>query len=97
MEVLAYTYLSARQGKRVRNRTAVVTEHDRILSLLGEAELLDHIADAFTRAGARNAIEGRRDSARNLQRVGRDHRIRAMLARGRAAGLLGHELPEGET
>lgn len=80
----------------MRIRAAVMTEHDRILSLLGEAELLDHIADAFTRAGATNAIEGRRDSARNLRRVGRDHRIRAMLARGRAAGLLGHELPEGE-
>lgn len=69
-------------------------EHDRILSLLGEAELLDQIADAFMRAGATNAVEGRRDSARNLRRVARDHRVKAMLARGRAAGLLGHELPD---
>jgi hypothetical protein len=73
-----------------------VTEHDRILSLLGEAELLDQIADTFTRAGATNVVEGRRDSARNLQRVARDHRIRAMLARARAAELLGHELPDLE-
>jgi hypothetical protein len=71
-----------------------VPDYDEILSLLAEAAVLEEFADAFARAGVTTAGEGKPGSARNLKRVAREHRIKAMLARGRAAGLLGHELPE---
>ncbi|KOX43473.1 MULTISPECIES: hypothetical protein [Methylobacterium] len=66
---------------------------DSVAPLVREATVLDDIADALVRHATVHGCAGDRAVACRLRRMGRELRIKAMLRRGHAAAILGHELP----
>ncbi len=66
---------------------------DSVAPLVREATVLDDIADALVRHATVHGCAGDRAVACRLRRMGRELRIKAMLRRGQAAAILGHELP----
>lgn len=66
---------------------------DSVKPLVREAMVLDNIADALVRHATMHGCAGDRAVACRLRRMGRELRIKAMLRRGYAAAILGHELP----
>lgn len=64
-----------------------------IAPLVREAMTLDSIADALVRAATVLGCTHNQAVACKLRRMSRGLRIKAMLRRGRAAAILGRELP----
>lgn len=64
-----------------------------ITPLVREAMTLDNIADALVRAATNHGGTEKQAVACKLRRMSRELRIKAMLRRGRAAAILGRELP----
>ena len=64
-----------------------------VAPLIREAMTLDNIADALVRHATVHGCAGDQAVACRLRRMGRELRIKAMLKRGHAAVILGHELP----
>jgi 2-keto-4-pentenoate hydratase len=66
---------------------------DSVAPLIREAMTLDNIADALVRHATVHGCAGDQAVACRLRRMGRELRTKAMLKRGHAAAILGHELP----
>ena len=64
------------------------------MELVAEAVVLEHVADSYVKAAAICIRDGNRVGANHLWRLARNERLKALLARGLAAALLGRELPE---
>lgn len=66
---------------------------DNISALVREAMTLDNIANSLLRHATVHGCAGDRAVVCKLRRMGQELRIKAMLRRGHAAAVLGHELP----
>lgn len=66
---------------------------DRIAPLVREATTLDAIADGLARGAVVHGRMGNRSVARTLLRMGREHRVKALMRRCEAAAILDRELP----
>jgi hypothetical protein len=68
-----------------------------IQSLIEHAAMEEFLANRLAEAASDVTVAGSRIRAESLWSMCRQHRIKALLARGRVAALVGYELPEAET
>lgn len=66
-----------------------MTNDQRITSLVAGALLLEHVANSIGAAALAYRHKNSLNEERSLSRMARSHRIRALLAYGRAAALCG--------
>ena len=69
------------------------TEIDTLLTC---AALENFVATRLADGARQHEASGARGSAEQVRYQARQHRIKALLARGQAAALAGHELPEDD-
>lgn len=89
-------FLTRSLGRPSMDTSADGNRQAEIQSLIEHAAMEEFFANRLAVAASDATAAGGRIKAESLWSMCRQHRIKAMLVRGRVAVLVGHELPEAE-